>query len=270
MSFKIDRSRPGLVVAVWKDKLDHVQSHDFATGLSARLEGERFPFEVALAPGMIALREVEAICHPAGVKICGQNVLWQAESGSFIGETPAATLAKAGADYVIVGHSERRIVFGETGEMVRNKAAAALAADITPVVCVGDTAEEHSSGGTAAAIRRQVEDLFLGLPPDLPPSSLILAYEPVWAISTWRTSSPLPTGPEVESLHLLVRGEIEKLKGADFASQLGLLYGGSVAPDNIFEYFRQSEVDGALVGGASKTLDSFWQLLTEARRAAAD
>ena len=171
-------------------------------------------------------------------------------------EVSAGQLRDLGATMVLVGHSERRQYFGETDETVRRKAAAALAAGLVPVVCVGETEAEREAGSTEVVLSRQVVAGLSGLPVG-GADSLVLAYEPVWAIGTGKTA----TAAQAEDAHRHLRGELAKVLGQPLADGLRILYGGSVKPDNAAELLSRPHVDGALVGGASLRADSLLGIL---------
>lgn len=253
-----------LIVAVWKEKLNVSESIGFVDEFARSFgSGSDWPFDVAIAPSFLAFGEIRRRTQPIGVKTCAQNVLWDAQSGSYIGEITARMLNDVGCDFVIVGHSERRLFFSESDAMVAAKARAAIAAKIVPIVCVGDTAEQKEASETESVIRRQLDAFFSEA--DLDPHQFMIAYEPVWAISTWRNELALPSGKEVQGLHEHVRQAIADIKGVAFADAVTLLYGGSVNPTNAEDYFKQPDVQGALVGGASKVAESFLATLNGAR-----
>ena len=195
------------------------------------------------------------------VAVAAQDVYWEKE-GAFTGEVSASMVREAGAEYVIIGHSERRRLFGETDVMVNRKIRAAQGADLTPIVCVGETLEEREAGATLAVLDRQIKDGLDGLTPEQV-AALVIAYEPVWAIGTGRTA----TAAQAQDAHAHIRGRLRQWFGADTAEQTRILYGGSVKPDNTAELVREADVDGALVGGASLDVKSFGEIVTKSRQA---
>jgi triosephosphate isomerase len=190
------------------------------------------------------------------IGIGGQNIHWGKE-GAFTGETSADMLVAAGARWVLVGHSERRhVVTAETDADVLKKTQAALAAGLRPIVCVGERLEEHKAGKTNEVLIRQFAAGVAGLTEEQF-AQVVIAYEPVWAIGTGQTATP----ENAAGAHRLIRLEAQKRFGADGATQLRILYGGSVKPDNITGLMKEDQLDGVLVGGASLDPDSFFKIV---------
>jgi triosephosphate isomerase len=185
---------------------------------------------------------------------------WERE-GAFTGEVSGAMIKEAGAEYAIIGHSERRRLFGETDETVKRKTVAALATDLTPIMCVGETLEEREKGEMLAVLDRQVRDGLAGLTGEQV-ASLVLAYEPVWAIGTGRVA----TAAQAQEAHAHIRRRLSEQFGASAAERCHIVYGGSVKPDNIAELIREADVDGALVGGASLDAAGFSRIVSQSRR----
>lgn len=257
--------RQRLLVAVWKEKLTFNQSVSAAETIVRLTKGDNWPFAVALAPNPFSYVGVAKIILNTSIRLCSQNVLWEPDSGSYIGETTTEMLREFGCDYVIVGHSERRLHFGESNDMIANRALAAIKAGIRPILCIGDTADDRAAGRSKEIITSQLCTFFDKIPKNVSEDDFLIAYEPVWAISTWRNEQPLPSGHEVQELHAYLRKLIAEIKNSDYATRISLLYGGSVAPENAEDYMAQSDVDGALVGGASKSPESFVETLKAAR-----
>ena len=185
------------------------------------------------------------------VALGAQNMHDQS-SGAFTGEVAPPMLLDLGCRYVILGHSERRTLFGETDAVVNAKTRAALAAGLTPIVCVGETLEEREGGRTAAVVTTQVQGSLAGLTPaDL--EKIVVAYEPVWAIGTGRVATP----QQAQEVHALIRGLLGGLASPAVAAKVRIQYGGSVKPDNAADLAVQPDIDGALVGGASLKADDF-------------
>jgi triosephosphate isomerase len=174
-------------------------------------------------------------------------------------------LKDAGCDHVILGHSERRTLFGETSEMVRAKVDAALTAGLAPIVCVGELLEERESGKTAAVVEEQVRASVGGVDAKAAAESLTIAYEPVWAIGTGKTATP----EQAQEVHAQIRGLLGQLFGDEAASKIRIQYGGSVKPENAAELLGQPDIDGALVGGAALKADSFLKICEAAAAEAA-
>lgn len=256
--------RQRVIVAVWKEKLTYTQSIYASKAIVQMIEGQEWPFEVAIAPNPFSYTGVADVVRGTSIRMSSQNVLWKAKSGSYIGETTVEMLLEFGCNYVIVGHSERRLHFNETNDMIANRALAAIDAGIRPILCIGDTAEDKESNRSKEAITEQLHSFFEKIPNSVGDQDFLIAYEPVWAISTWRNGK-LPSGQEVQELHAHLRQLIGEIRNPDFANRVSLLYGGSVAPENAEEYMAQKDVDGALVGGASKTPESFVATLQAGR-----
>lgn len=191
----------------------------------------------------------------APIELGGQNMHWEAE-GAFTGEVSPRHLLDVGCRHVLIGHSERRTLFGETDDTVNRKLKSALAHGLRPMVCVGETLSEREGGQTEEVLRRQVEAAFAGIPPgDLDP--VTFAYEPVWAIGTGRTATP----EMAQAAHAFIRQVAEARVGTTPAQALRILYGGSVKPDNAVGLLGQPDIDGALVGGACLTPPSFLAII---------
>ncbi|MCJ7504599.1 MAG: triose-phosphate isomerase [Acidobacteriia bacterium] len=207
--------------------------------------------EVVVAPPFTALRAVAEAVKGSRLAVAAQDVHWDKE-GAHTGDVSPAMLVEAGCTHVIIGHSERRQDHGETDENVNRKLKAALAAGLTPIVCVGETLAEREAVKTVEVLQRQFQGGFAGLTPqDF--SRIMIAYEPVWAIGTGRTATPEMAAES----HRYLRGLVRQKYGEELAGRLRILYGGSVKPDNIVGLMAQEEIDGALVGGASLKADSF-------------
>jgi triosephosphate isomerase (TIM) len=223
------------------------------------LVGDGDACDIVVFPAAISIPAAVAASDGSTIAVGGQNLYWGNE-GAFTGEISGDMLRSAGATWVLVGHSERRhIVAHETDAMVLKKAQAALAANLTPIVCVGERLEEHKAGKTDEVLVRQFAGGIAGLTEEQF-ALIVVAYEPVWAIGTGHTATP----EIASSAHQLIRSEAEKRFGAEPARQLRILYGGSVKPDNIEGLMNESEIDGALVGGASLDPDSFWKIVKAA------
>jgi triosephosphate isomerase (TIM) len=212
--------------------------------------------DVAVAPGFVALSTVADKLKGSSLGVASQDGYWEAK-GAFTGEVAMAQIANAGAQYAIVGHSERRQYFGETDETVARKAKAALAAGLTPIICIGETLAERDAGSALAVVARQLNGTTASLSDDELVKSVI-AYEPVWAIGTGRVATPA----QAQEIHASIRSKLVN-RLAVRAQQIRILYGGSVKPDNVAELMREKDIDGALVGGASLTVDSFAKLVKE-------
>ena len=216
--------------------------------------------EIVLAPPFTAIHAVAEAVRNTVVGVAGQNLFWENE-GAFTGEVSAPMLKEAGAEYVIIGHSERRQQFGETDLTVNRKIAAAFAAQLTPIVCVGETLDQREKGETLDVLDRQVKQGLDGFSA-AQVGALVVAYEPVWAIGTGRTA----TAAQAQEAHAHIRRRLRAWFGDEAAGQCHVVYGGSVKPDNIGELSAQADVDGALVGGASLDVASFAKIVMGSRK----
>ncbi len=242
--------RRPVIAGNWKMYKTIAETSAFVAKLRERLANVNH-CDIVVAPPFTALRAAAEAARGSNLRIAGQDVHWE-PNGAHTGDISAGMLMEAGATAVIIGHSERRRDHGETDEMINRKLKAALAAGLTPIVCVGETLEERESGRTQQVLSRQFDGGFAGLTP-LEFSRIMMAYEPVWAIGTGRTATPEMAAESHSYLRELSRrrfGEAE-------AETLRILYGGSVKPDNIGGLMREVQIDGALVGGASLDLESF-------------
>ncbi len=218
--------------------------------------------EIVLAPPFTAIHGVAEASRNSPIGVAGQNLYWERE-GAFTGEISAGMLKEAGAEYVIIGHSERRRLFGETDATVNRRLIAALGAELTPIVCIGETLEERERNETLAVLDRQIKDGLDGLTGDQV-AALVLAYEPVWAIGTGRNATPAQAG----EAHAHIRSRLRQWFGGTAGDQCHVIYGGSVKPDNIHELILLPDVDGALVGGASLDVRAFFDIVSRSRQAA--
>jgi triosephosphate isomerase len=215
--------------------------------------------EIVVAPPFTALYAAAEEARNTHVGIAGQDLYWEKE-GAFTGEVSAEMIKEAGAGYVIIGHSERRRLFGETDEAVNRKLVAALAAGLTPIVCIGETLEERDGGKTLDVLDRQIKDGLDGMGSEQV-GGLVIAYEPVWAIGTGRNATPRQAG----DAHTHIRSRLRQWFGGDAAEACHVIYGGSVKPDNIRDLIALPDVDGALVGGASLQARAFFEIVKASR-----
>jgi triosephosphate isomerase len=214
--------------------------------------------DVAVFPPLTALGPTLAAAEGTVVKV-GAQTCHSEQKGAFTGEVSAEMLRDAGAALVLVGHSERRQLFGETDEVVRMKLEAALRAGLAPVLCLGETIEEREAGRTEEVVRRQAVAAFEGLPAE-EIEKVTLAYEPVWAIGTGLTATP----DQAQEVHGFLRVLLGQISSEEIAGELRIQYGGSVKPDNIGRLMREPDIDGALVGGASLEAETFAAIVTYA------
>ncbi len=228
-------------------------------GLVKDVEG----VEIVLAPPFTAVHAAAEAARNSNVGIAAQDVYWERE-GAFTGAIGAPMIREAGAEYVIIGHSERRTLFGETDTTVNQKVIAALAAGLVPIACVGETLDQRELRETFDVLDNQVRQGLDAVSPDQI-GQLVIAYEPVWAIGTGRTA----TAAQAAEAHAHIRGRLRQWFCPEAAERCRLIYGGSVKPDNTAELIAQPDVDGALVGGASLNVGSFLEIVTRSRQAAA-
>jgi len=241
--------RRPLIAGNWKMHLNLAQSVELAKAV--RDGTKDAPAEVAVCVPFTALTVVAEVLKGSHVRLGGQDLYWEPQ-GAFTGEISAAQLSDAGAAFVIIGHSERRRLFGDVDEAVNKKLKAALGARLTPIVCVGETLDERQSNKTFRVLETQLAGALQGFAPaDLAP--VVVAYEPVWAIGTGVTATPA----QAQEAHLFLRKQAAKLYGEGFSSGLRILYGGSVTAENVDSLMSQPDLDGALVGGASLKAPSF-------------
>jgi triosephosphate isomerase (TIM) len=218
--------------------------------------------EIVVAPPFTAVHAVAEAARNSNIGVAAQDVYWERE-GAFTGEVSPAMVKEAGAEFVIIGHSERRRLFGETDATVNRKVVAALGAGLTAIVCVGETLDERERNETLSILDRQIKgglDALTGYQV----ADLVIAYEPVWAIGTGRNA----TAAQAQEAHAHIRTRVRQWFGGEAAERCHVLYGGSVKPDNIRELIDQPDVDGALVGGASLDVKSFAEIVTRSRPAA--
>lgn len=213
--------------------------------------GEHPAVEVVLCPPSIYLSTVAEVLAGTSIELGAQD-LYPADDGAYTGEINAAMLTDIGCRYVILGHSERRQLMGETDAMVNQKLHAALAGGLVPIVCVGETLEDREAGRTDQVVENQVRGSLEGLD-EVRAAGIVIAYEPVWAIGTGKTA----TKEQAEQVHAMIRGLLGKLFGNDIAAQIRIQYGGSVKPANAADLLAQPNIDGALVGGASLKGEDF-------------
>ncbi len=245
--------RKNLIVGNWKMHATHLDAIQMVQKLSLRLDfADHDRVDVVVAPPFTALRSTQTVIEADRlmINLGAQNCHWE-ESGAYTGEVSAPMLKKLSVRYVIVGHSERRQIFGESDGDVNRKVRAVLAADMTPILCVGETAEEYDAGATKDKVGSQIRAGLKGISPD-DTSTMVIAYEPIWAIGTGKTASADDAG----AMATFVRETVTDLSGG-VGEDVRVLYGGSVKPGNIAGLMAKRDIDGALVGGASLDPDTF-------------
>lgn len=236
----------------WKMYLDYDESNILANALANEAKDFSKKIKMVIFPSALVLYPVNQVLNDVDIQTGAQNTYW-VDKGGYTGEISAQMYKSAGCNYALVGHSERRHLFHETNHEVRQKIEAVLAADLTPVLCVGETLEEREKNQTEEVVEAQIRAAFQNLawPED---RELVVAYEPVWAIGTGEACDP----DEAEKMHNLIcklmSGLIPEVKPI-------VLYGGSVRPENVSEYIKKQNIDGVLVGGASAKLDSWLSII---------
>jgi triosephosphate isomerase len=241
--------RRKLVAGNWKMHGSRVSNAPLVEAILASAQPERT--DCVICPPFVYLSEIARLLRGAATKLGAQDVCAEAQ-GAYTGEVSAAMLKDVGCAYVIVGHSERRNLYGEDDELVARKFAAALAHGLKPILCVGELLAEREADRTQEVVGRQLEAVVALTGIELF-AEAVIAYEPVWAIGTGKTATP----EMAADAHKIIRAEVARLLGAEVAAGLRILYGGSVKPDNATSLIGQVEIDGALVGGASLKPDSF-------------
>jgi triosephosphate isomerase len=246
--------RVPVIAGNWKMYKTAAEAAAFVRAFLPLVSGVR-GVEIVLAPAYPSIGAVSQLVQGSGIGVASQNVHF-ADEGAFTGEVSTRMLEEAGATHCIIGHSERRQYFAETDDAVNRKVRAALAAGLTPILCVGETDPERESGKTFDVVGRQLAGGSREVPAAIA-SRVVVAYEPVWAIGTGKTATPA----QAQEVHAFLRGRLKELWGAA-ADAVRILYGGSVKPDNIAALMANEDIDGALVGGASLSPESFAKIVT--------
>jgi triosephosphate isomerase len=248
-----------IVAANWKMNMMQAESARFVESLLLEI-GDVADVEVVIVPPFTAIAKVmEALGNAQNIKVGAQNMHWE-RSGAFTGEISAALLRDLFVHYVVLGHSERRRLFGETDEIVNRKVLAAHEASLRPIVCVGETLKQRDRGNVDKILSIQLRGSLAGLgPKEL--QETVIAYEPVWAIGTGRNATP----EQAQEAHAFIRRTLRDMADDTTAERVRIQYGGSVKPENARELMSQPDIDGALVGGASLDPRSFAQIVNAAR-----
>jgi triosephosphate isomerase len=249
--------RKPLIAANWKMYKTPAQAKEFVAAFLPLVEN-RTRDEIVLCPPFVDIDAVVSATRNTKIQVGGQNMHWQ-EEGAFTGEISAEMLVAAGCSHVILGHSERRQFFGETDETVNKKLHVALKHKLTPIVCVGELLAEREAGQTEKVLLRQISRGLADIASEAA-RTIVIAYEPVWAIGTGKTATP----EMAADAHAIIRREVGRLLGSEVADGIRILYGGSVKPENASSLLSQPEIDGALVGGASLNPQSFAKIVNAA------
>jgi triosephosphate isomerase len=242
--------RKPVIAGNWKLFKTSGEAADFVTTL-VPLVKDIIDVEIVIAPAFTVLATVQKKLEGSGLHLAGQDCFWENE-GAYTGEVSPLMLSDAGCSHVIIGHSERRLYFGETDDTVNKKLKAALKGGLTPIFCIGETLEEREAGDTFNVLRTQIAGGLKGIPAGNV-NRMVIAYEPVWAIGTGKTASD----GQAQEAHKFMRGLLSEFYDWTIAEETRILYGGSVKPENIKGLMAQPDIDGALVGGASLKAESF-------------
>jgi triosephosphate isomerase len=251
--------RRSIIAGNWKMYNDAAQTAALIDALHRQLPPARPEVLVVVCPPFTSLPAAAERLRGSSIRLGAQNMS-EHDEGAYTGEVSWKMLAAAGCAYVILGHSERRQYFKESDELINRKARTALAHGLQPILCVGETLAEREGNRTAAVVSGQVKGVLHGLTPT-EMRSVVIAYEPVWAIGTGRNATP----GQAQEVHSMIRGLVKEMFGGEVAEGLTIQYGGSVKPDNASDLLRQSDIDGALVGGASLKADAFSSIVSAAK-----
>lgn len=243
-----------VIAGNWKMNKNIVESVSLVKELKDFVRGIK-GVDIVVCPPFSSLWMVEEIINNTNIHLGAQNMYWETK-GAFTGEISPLMLKDVGCEYVILGHSERRQYFEETPEEVARKTSAALSTNLLPIVCVGENLKERENGETKAIIEQEIKALFLKID-STQVGKIIIAYEPIWAIGTGKSSSSQDANIIIKFIRELFSSEY----GSKIAERIRILYGGSITPQNITEFVKESEIDGALVGGASLHALSFFHII---------
>jgi triosephosphate isomerase (TIM) len=251
--------RKKLIAGNWKMNLVPLEARMLVASIRAEIDRDALALardrDVMVAPPFVSIPAVSQALAGSSIELGAQNMHFE-DKGAFTGEVSAPMLKAFSVRYVIIGHSERRHVFNEPGELINKKVKAALRHRITPILCVGETQDEHDSGRALEVVIGQLQHGLEGVG-DSEIASIVLAYEPVWAIGTGRNATP----DQAATVHGAIRGALAERYGAATADTVRIIYGGSVTPDNVDSLVSHRDIDGALVGGASLKADSFARIV---------
>jgi len=250
--------RRRIVAGNWKMHTTREEAGRLAFAVREGLGGGPLGADVVLCPPYTGLETVRVAIEGSRISLGAQDLFWET-SGAWTGEVSAEMVVDAGANYVIVGHSERRQHFGETNETVRRRLGAALRVGLIPILCVGETGDQREIGATEDVVGRQVLEGLNGKSAD-ETRRIVIAYEPVWAIGTGKNASAY----DANAVHKHIRNVLKGKFGDGVSDAVRIQYGGSVKPDNIEEFLSQSDIDGALVGGASLNAEGFLKIVRAA------
>lgn len=246
--------RTPVIAGNWKMNKTVAEAVSLASEIKEKVAGVE-NVKIIVCPVFTAVKSVADVLKGTNVKVGAQDMYWET-SGAYTGEVSGEMLLEAGAEYVIIGHSERRQYFGETNETVNKKLKKALSIGLKPIVCIGETLADREAGTTEAVVGKQVKEGFVGLTAE-EMKGTIIAYEPVWAIGTGKTA----TAEQAEAVHAFVRNLVGELWDKETADAVIIQYGGSMKPENVASLLAQPDIDGGLIGGAALKADSFEKLV---------
>lgn len=251
--------RTKVVAGNWKMNNDINSSVTLINEIKKELTSKNLNVQVIICPPFISLETANVLIKDTTIKLGAQNMYYE-PSGAFTGEISPVMLKSVGCEYVILGHSERRTIFLESNQLINKKIQAAVKHSLKPIFCIGETLEEREKGITFNVVETQIREGLDGLS-EVDLASLIIAYEPVWAIGTGKNATP----EQAEEVHKFIRELIAKIYSKEFADKLIIQYGGSVKPENSKDLMLQPDIDGALVGGACLKADSFIKIIESAQ-----
>jgi len=249
--------RKKIIAGNWKMNNDLNESQSLVSGIISGL-GNDDKCEVIVCPPFTSLNEVHSLVKDSPVKLGAQNMFFE-ESGAYTGEVSASMLKSVGCEYVILGHSERRTIFGESDEWINNKIKKAIESGLKVIFCIGETLVQREEGKTDAVVKNQIINGLQNITSENL-KTITIAYEPIWAIGTGKTASP----GQAQEVHEFIRNLIEEIYSKESAENLIIQYGGSVKPDNAASLLSQPDIDGALVGGACLKTASFLSIIASA------
>lgn len=245
------------IVGNWKMNLTLAEGIEFTKSLKKSLKGKR-ELLCGICPPFIFLKDICRVLEDSGICVGAQNIHSE-KNGAYTGEISALMVQEVGCTHVLIGHSERRYLFGEVDSFINAKIKTALSVNLRPIFCIGETLHEREEGRTKYVVKNQLKNGLLGIDKNHI-EELVIAYEPVWAIGTGKTASP----EQANEVHSFIRGFLTDEYGNDIANSVYIQYGGSVKPENTKELIAQPEIDGLLVGGASIKLESFLKIIDAA------
>lgn len=255
--------RTPIAAGNWKMNKTVAEASAYAEALLQELDTPGV--EVVICPPFTSLYPLSQKLVGSTIKLGAQNMHWETK-GAFTGEISGLMLLEAGCQYVILGHSERRHIFRETAEEVGKKVQAALSLGLKPILCVGETIEEREKGKTEAVLTYQLEKGIERIVTSSNVESMVIAYEPVWAIGTGKAATP----QDAQEAIAFIRNKLAEKLGREVAQKIRILYGGSVSPENVAQFIDQEDIDGTLVGGASLDVDKFLRIIKETAKVAGE